>query len=203
MNRFEIVGESAAPNFIGGWIMEPLNICDDLVKFFEEFPEEQQAGQTATGLNTDAKKTVDMIISPNDLKRKGYEIFNVYLKELFACYKDYLEQWPFLSKNIPKVEIGAFNVQRYLPGDHFQKVHSERTSLNNLHRLFAWMTYLNDVEDCGTTKFAHYDIEVKPEKGKTLIWPAEWTHAHSGNLVTKGIKYIITGWMHFPETYNS
>jgi hypothetical protein len=63
------------------------------------------------------------------------------------------------------------------------------------------MTYLNDVEDCGTTSFTHYDIEVKPQKGKTLIWPAEWTHAHSGNLVTKGVKYIITGWMHFPESY--
>ena len=40
-------------------------------------------------------------------------------------------------------------------------------------------------------------IKVKPEKGKTLIWPAEWTHAHTGSILKSGKKYIITGWMHF------
>ena len=33
---------------------------------------------------------------------------------------------------------------------------------------------------------------------KTLIWPAEWTHAHSGEILKFGKKYIITGWMCFP-----
>ena len=201
MNRFEISGKSPSPNFIGGWIIEPLSICDDMVNFFEARPEAHKAGVTAKGLNPDVKKCVDMYIEPNDLKGDDHEVFNRYLKELFSCYKDYLDQWPFLASNMPNVEIGSVNLQRYLPGDHFQKVHCERAALKNLHRLFAWMTYLNDVEDCGTTSFPHYDVEVKPQKGKTLIWPAEWTHAHSGNLVTKGAKYIITGWMHFPESY--
>ncbi len=57
------------------------------------------------------------------------------------------------------------------------------------------MTYLNDVEDGGITKFEHFDIKIKPKKGKTLIWPAEWTHAHSGEVLNKGTKYIVTGWM--------
>ena len=44
------------------------------------------------------------------------------------------------------------------------------------------MTYLNDVadEDGGSTVFTHYGLEVQPQKGHTLIWPAEWTHAHKG-----------------------
>ncbi len=61
------------------------------------------------------------------------------------------------------------------------------------------MTYLNNVKENGETSFVHYGVSVKPEKGKTLIWPAEWTHAHSGGVVTKGSKYIITGWMSFPS----
>ena len=44
---------------------------------------------------------------------------------------------------------------------------------------------------------AYYDLEIQPKKGKTLIWPAEWTHAHRGNIVEAGSKYIITGWMTF------
>ena len=61
------------------------------------------------------------------------------------------------------------------------------------------MTYLNDVNDGGATYFSHYDLEVKPIKGLTLIWPAEWTHAHRGNVLKTGLKYIITGWLHFPS----
>ena len=82
--------------------------------------------------------------------------------------------------------------------DHFAALHSERTSLDTLHRIFAWMTYLNDVEDGGQTNFSHYGIKIKPEIGKTLIWPAEWTHAHTGEVLKSGKKYMITGWMHFP-----
>ena len=176
-----------------------------LVNYFEAHPEAQKAGNTARGLEPDAKKTVDIYIDPNDLKRDDHGVFNRYIKELFSCYKDYLEQWPFLGRHIPNIEIGSFNLQRYLPGDHFQQVHSERTSLNNLHRLFAWMTYLNDVEqeEGGATFFSHYDLEIQPRKGLTLIWPAEWTHAHKGNLLNADSKYIITGWMHFPSNLNS
>mgnify|MGYP003310952385 CR=1 FL=1 len=56
--------------------------------------------------------------------------------------------------------------------------------------------YLNDVkkEDGGSTDFDYYKIKVNPERGKTLIWPAEWTHAHKGNIINSGSKYIITKW---------
>ena len=55
-----------------------------------------------------------------------------------------------------------------------------------------------DVDTSGATYFSHFDLEVQPIKGLTLIWPAEWTHAHQGNLLKKGSKYIITGWLDFP-----
>ena len=67
-----------------------------------------------------------------------------------------------------------------------------------MHRLLVWMTYLNDVTDGGETEFPYYGLKIKPEKGKTLIWPAEWTHAHRGCPVGSEAKYIVTGWMHFP-----
>ena len=44
-------------------------------------------------------------------------------------------------------------------------------------------------------------LKIKPETGKTIIWPAEWTHAHTGEILKSGKKYIITGWMHFPSDY--
>jgi len=45
------------------------------------------------------------------------------------------------------------------------------------------MTYLNDVDDGGETYFNHFKIKVKPKYGKTMIWPAEWTHTYSEEVV--------------------
>ena len=139
-------------------------------------------------------------MDPVDLKGKQFSFLNDYFIELLKCYNDYKIQWPFISENIKTVDIPSFNIQRYLPGDHFSKIHTERSSTSTSHRIFAWMTYLNDLNDDagGCTKFQHFNIKIKPQKGKTLIWPAEWTHAHSGEVLNSGKKYIITGWMCFP-----
>ena len=160
----------------------------------------QSKGSTGRGVDENIKKTTDITIWPNKIKEKDYEIFNEYFKNLHECFNDYKEQYYFLKTFIKKIDIGPFNIQRYLAGDHFAKVHSERTSISTLHRLFAWMTYLNDVDDGGTTDFDYYKIKIKPECGKTLIWPAEWTHAHTGSVLKSGKKYIITGWLHLTET---
>ena len=98
-----------------------------------------------------------------------------------------------------ELEIGRFNIQRYQQLQHFQKVHAERFGIQTLHHLSAWMTYLNDVSpvEGGLTIFSHYGIEIQPQNAHTLIWSAEWSHAHKGSILNANSKYIITGWMHF------
>lgn len=198
MKRIEIDKPAADPHFIGSWTLEHLALCDELITFFETQLGNHTKGQTASGLNTQSKNSTDLAIRPKDLKLPDHQPVRDYIEALFACHKDYLEQWPFLKDIIPTVDIGSFNLQRYDPGGHFSKVHSERTTIDTSHRILAWMTYLNDVDDGGSTQFEHQNLEVQPQKGKTLIWPAEWTHAHRGNVVNSGVKYVITGWMHFP-----
>ena len=185
------------PNFIGAYNIENDSLCERIVSFFEENKDLQSQGAVGDGVDEKIKKSTDITIYPNNLKEEKFFLFKDYLNSLNKCYQDYRETYPFLKKFITKVDLGYFNIQKYLPGGHFAELHSERTSLQNLHRLFAWMTYLNDVDDGGTTDFDYFDIKVKPEKGKTLIWPAEWTHAHTGSILKSGKKYIITGWMHF------
>jgi len=187
-----------SPNFIGSWNIENDKLCNEIIKFFEENKSMQRIGITTTGYDPKLKKTTDMVIQPSDLKNKKYSLFNSYFNLLKDCFLDYKNQYPFLKhKFFNRTHIGNFNVQKYNSGDHFSQLHSERVSLDSLHRLFAWMTYLNNVDDSGTTNFEYYDIKVKPEIGKTLIWPAEWTHAHTGSILKSGTKYIITGWIQF------
>ena len=200
MKRLKL--ESDQINFIGIWNLENDDLCKNITNFFETNIDLQKDGTTGDGQKTELKKTTDINIHPNNLKEEKFLHIKEYIKALHNCYLDYQEQWPFLKDKINTVDIPTFNIQRYNPGDHFSHIHTERSSLNSLHRVFAWMTYLNNVDDGGNTHFTHYDLKIKPEIGKTLIWPAEWTHAHCGEILNSGVKYIITGWMHFPTNLN-
>ena len=186
-------------HFIGCWNLEDSRPCNDIIQFFKNNKNLQQQGVTSGGKNLNVKSRTDISVNPNDLKNKKFAILKRYINELHKCYLDYQNQWPFLKSMLKDIEIGRFNIGEYSAGDHFAAIHSERTSIPTLHRLFAWMTYLNDVDDGGQTNFDHYGIKIKPETGKTIIWPAEWTHAHNGEILKNGKKYIITGWMHFPS----
>ena len=196
MQRIEISNTSNTPNFIGSWILKDKNMCDEIVNFFEANPSDQGIGAIGGGIDESQKKTTDIPIKPKQLEQEKYKIFNTYINNVVNCFKDYKDQWPFLN-TIKGMEIGTFNLQKYSPGGHFSAVHTERASSSTMHRVLAFMTYLNDVEEGGETEFHYYGINVKPKKGKTIIWPAEWTHAHSGGIVKQGCKYIVTGWIQF------
>jgi len=60
-------------------------------------------------------------------------------------------------------------------------------------RVISSITYLNDDYEGGETEFDGKII--KPETGKTLVFPSSWCFPHRGNPVTKGTKYILV--MHF------
>tara|TARA_X000001036_G_C20506469_1_gene736094 strand:- start:8 stop:616 length:609 start_codon:yes stop_codon:yes gene_type:complete len=198
MKRIEIKN-TKSPHFISAWKLDNLSICDEIIDFFEKNPELQNVGRRVSGkIDTEKKDTIDISIHPKNLVEEKFSIMKEYMKELKILYEDYVNQWPFITKFLNSVDIGSFNIQKYNTGGHISSVHSERTSVATLQRIFVFLTYLNDVEEGGATKFDHYDLEIIPEKGKTIIWPAEWTHAHSGSIVTKGNKYVITGWMNFP-----
>ena len=198
MKRADLDKTNLTPNFIGSWIIKPA-LCDEIIAYYERNQQKQKQGRTASGINLATKNRRDITLSPKELMLPKNELFKKYFENLFECYKDYNLQWPFLEALVDHLDIGNFNIGKYMPGQHFQKTHCERTGLGNLHRLLAFMTYLNDVEAGGSTYFNHYDLDIKPKKGLTLLWPAEWTHSHKGNVLKSGQKYIITGWLTFPK----
>ena len=198
MKRSDLGKTNLTPNFIGSWTTDPL-LCDEIISYYERNQQKHKIGITSGGLNKEVKNRKDITLSPKELTRPENEIYNKYFESLFECYKDYNHQWPFLNSIVDHLDIGKFNIGKYLPGQHFKKIHCERSGIGSLHRLLAFMTYLNDVEEGGSTYFNHYDLDIKPKKGLTLLWPAEWTHSHQGKILKSGVKYIITGWLTFPK----
>ena len=186
-------------HFIGCWQMENQDTMDEIIDFFENNPKRHEIGISGHGkVDKEKKESVDLTIMPKELSSSSLSFFIDYFQMLQNCYWDYINDWSFLKDKWGEMYIGPFNIQKYNKSGHFKKWHTERDSISSAHRVFAWMTYLNDVKDGGSTDFKHFDISVEPKKGKTLIWPAEWTHAHRGQIV-KDKKYIITGWFHFPS----
>ncbi len=154
-NHDEILIENENPHFIGAWNIENDDLCREIINFFEENKNLQRDGVTGSGKNQEIKKTTDIVVNPNDLKYPKFNCLNKYIQHLYSNFKDYQNQWPFLKNLLKEMHIGKFNIQRYTPGGHFAKVHTERSSIASSHRLFAWMTYLNNVDDGGTTHFSH------------------------------------------------
>tara|TARA_A100001011_G_C14299247_1_gene839976 strand:+ start:624 stop:1232 length:609 start_codon:yes stop_codon:yes gene_type:complete len=188
-------------SFVGAWNIQNNNLCSKIIDFFENNKKFHQKGLASKGIDEKVKKSTDLSIEPRSLKTDDCADLKNYFDHLYNCYEDYKIQWPFLTNNFQIVDIPTFNIQKYNKGDHFSGLHSERDGISTMYRVFAWMTYLNDVEDGGETYFEHFKLKIKPETGKTLIWPAEWTHAHKGEVLNFGKKYIITGWMNFPFNF--
>jgi len=181
-------------NFIGlSKILNP-TLCDQIIDFFEEKKDLHQQGIVGERYDLSVKNSMDLTIHPSDFKKNEFLVFKDFLSELESMYKSYIQEYEVL-KDFKTVKIPSFNIQKYNKGGHFAKIHCERSDLLTNHRLFAWMCYLNDVEDGGETYFKYFDKKFKPEKGNILLWPSEWTHSHSGLEVEKGEKYIITGWI--------
>ncbi len=112
--------------------------------------------------------------------------------------KKYGELFPLLTNTSPWGINPKCMLQQYLPGEYYGKEHCEQGPFKpHIHRMLAWMFYLNDIDDGGGTIFPQQDIELKARAGDLYIWPAFWTHSHYGVPSKNQIKYIITGWCEY------
>ena len=199
-------------DFLRYYFLEDISVCDRLIEFFKS------SNDTTPGYcgGHDAKNTPMInrkIKDSTDLELYAYEedwqsqrnqnmpqVVIDYLDELQKVCELYIKEFPFADNYGPWSLIEPFNLQYYKPGGGFKIFHTERLSSTSRYiqtRHLVWMTYLNDITDQGETEFYHQGYKLNPEKGKTVIWPADWTYTHRGIPSPTQEKYIITGWYNF------
>ncbi len=165
-------------------------ICNKLVSYYNNNLHMVKPGALTKGIDKNVKDSFDI-----DL-----ELNNTLLKEYFLLLNkvvlSYCKKFKYITYNqlygIKEKPV----LQFYKKNGGFKKWHFERTCLINSNRLFAFMTYLNNVED-GGTMFYYQKKTFQAKKGLTLIWPADWTHTHKGQISKTKEKYIITGWLNY------
>lgn len=196
MKEFKLPTES----LIGGGYIES-SLCDKIIDVYDKNQNIAQEGMVKVHQEDkidkevkdsfDIRIPIDLMISP----------FREYIEALQEVLKSYISKYDQLN-NMYRFNITEpYNIQKYPIGGHFKKWHFERHSVTGAsgRRLLVFMTYLCDVKEGGETEFLYQKIKVKPQKGLTLIWPADWTHTHRGLPCVKEEKYIVTGWYSFVD----
>ena len=165
----------------------PSKSCKNLIEYFETNLDKASPGKM--GPHSLENLEIDLnLTSPDSYFDLG--------KTLEDGCKDFLKEYPIYDKYICKWNLNA-NCQlcRFKPSKHYSKIHCENDGdPQYLNRVFAWMIYLNDIEDGGETEFLLQNTKIKAEEGKLLIWPAGASHMHRGVVSESTTKYFLTGW---------
>jgi prolyl 4-hydroxylase len=188
--------------FIGDFSIDP-QVCDQLIELHRACDRQGlvKPGGMRRGdkVITDAAKKDSLDVAVDHIPEPLQEQYGMpaYYRELQRCLAQYVEQHPLLSR------VGTFRVtespsiQHYRPGGGFKMEHFERACLAASSRMLVWMTFLNDVSDGGGTRFVYQQHTFEARRGRTMIWPTDFTHTHAGVVSPTQHKYIITGWFNF------
>jgi len=184
-------------NFIKAWTINDCSICDEIIDYFHQNEKTEGGLMTSLGhveVNKEYKDSVDCSFDAStDLGKRFIG------EQLRSVTDEYVKSFPVVNDYSRWGVVEPVHIKFYQPGAGYHAFHTERSSatypINNRHLVF--MTYLNDVTDRGETEFLHQGIKIKPQKGLTVVWPADWTYTHRGITSLTQNKYIITGWYSF------
>ncbi len=117
---------------------------------------------------------------------------NSYFEYLQKCFYSYIRNYTIQFEGT--MYNDQFKIHKVKKSQGFHAWHYERGAPEGLDRLMVYMTYLDIPKEGGETEFLHQSLRIKPIVGRTLIWPAGYTHVHRGNPPIDGEKMYIDGW---------
>ena len=178
----------------------PDGFCEHLIN---EFNRNQKLGAGNTRQNSEDSpkhQKNDYHIFSNG-KNINFEPFNehttidMFFKGLQACFEQYSNEYSVL-RNV-KTHCSNMKMQKTSSGGGYHVWHCEQGNGQDASRALVYMLYLNTISsECnGETEFLYQQRRINPIENTMILWPAGFTHTHSGNPVYgKEIKYVVTGW---------
>ena len=167
--------------------------CQKVINFFERVYDE---GKSRTGGLKFFNKNRQKICATETLSfAEDLEINELVYFFVGQAIDKYSNDYTFLNVNKSWRLSPSYNIQRY-DGDKegYFSLHNEASG-SYPYRMLAWMVYLNDASS--GTEFPYQNMTIQAKTGRTVIWPAAWTHPHRGVIPNVGVKYIATGWFYY------
>lgn len=170
----------------------PERLCDEIVSLFDRSQSklegrviDERGGHV---VNRKAKMSIDLDLSGEVGLESGID------QELYRlvgrAFNTYVDMFGVL-KAFSVYDTGYF-LTRYSKGEGFYDWHIDAGNDATINRLFSCLIYLNTVSDGGQTEFFYQKTNVKPMKGRLVLFPAAWTHLHKGSVPVSEDKYIMT-----------
>ena len=170
----------------------PQELCDELIKWFDLCSDKNF---TEHNILKHSTKSDEVLGVPNHPPVISFslpgETCEAYWNVLNKCCNEYVVKYDLDTLSLSSY---SFKIHKVKEGQGYHVWHYETDLVQGQGRMLAWMTYLKVPEKGGETEFLYQSKRIEPEVGKTLIWPAYFTHLHRGNPPLKGEKYYITGW---------
>ena len=173
-------------------------LCDELIKWFDMCSEKNFTEHTMSfpdGGKQIIHRSDESIIFPNQPPVFSHSLSNevcgAVWNVLNKCYNEYAVKYDLNNLNL---SCYNFKLHKVKKGQGYHLWHYETSVPRGERRVLVWMTYLKVPEEGGETEFLYQSKRIEPVIGRTLIWPAGFTHLHRGNPPLKGEKYYITGW---------
>ena len=94
--------------------------------------------------------------------------------------------------NVPFSRMDHLQLLHYTTDNDFYLPHSDDGP--GMDRVFSSLLYLNDVEEGGDTYFTHFDISIKPKRGKLVFFPANFAYTHEARPPVSGEKFVLVTW---------
>ena len=186
--------------FIDEFQLTDLTLCDSIIKMFDDAHDRGLTFAGQSGAMGQARPEIkastdfwlndcDKLGPPEKYRWPEYQAeLNGFIDLYLDKYKFFEYGGMFTSRHLPQI-------QWYKPGEGYHKWHIDGAQMTSCDRAMVYMTYLNDVTEGGGTMFYHQNVTTKAVKGKTLIFPAAYTHLHKGEISETQHKYILTGWI--------
>lgn len=165
--------------------------CDSVIEAFESSKTLQEPGKTVTGVNLNMKRSLDIVLNDDALNNSTWRAID---KELIKNIKKAAKKLWELFPQFYRISLGleCFQIQKTYPNVLGFNWHVDGGLGAAPNREWAIIWYLNDIDEGGTTNFLHYDVQVRPERGKLVLFPCSWMHLHNAGPPIGQHKYIIT-----------
>ena len=178
-------------DFIGIWDNNvDENTCKELIKYYDLTIKNNYI-YSCEPVKSEAREDEAIFINSFS-KQYPNEIVSQYWKSLSQCIGEYFTNYSISIEG--NLHSWLFKVHKVKEKQGFHQWHYENSDYEHRDRFLVYQTYLQAPSEGGETEFLLQSKRIDPVVGRTLIWPAGFTHMHRGNPPLDGEKMYITGW---------
>ena len=179
----------------------PVELCNEFVDNWEEAKKNRTiidiSKKNETGILDNALPHIRadeaVIVTPSSSTIYPIPPVHAYFDFLRKCYECYTTKYNIIFAHPLYNDI--FKIHKVRKTEGYHQWHYEKSMPTTIERVLVYMTYLEAPKKGGETEFLYQSLRIDPVVGRTLIWPAGFTHKHRGNPPLDGEKMYITGWI--------